>query len=76
MRTVHYTCLVLTIIGALNWGLWGMLEFDLVAALLDGRTGPASRVVYSIVGIAGAILIVTSSQRSEDDQVNRIRSAA
>ena len=60
MRPLHITCLVLAIVGALNWGLWGLFQFDLVASLFDGQTGPISRVVYSLVGLAGVCLIVTS----------------
>lgn len=45
--------LLLVIIGALNWGLIGFFNFDLVAALFGGQTALLSRVVYSLVGIAG-----------------------
>jgi len=45
--------LILVIIGALNWGLIGLFNFDLVAALLGGQTSFLSRVVYSLVGLAG-----------------------
>lgn len=45
--------LVLIIIGALNWGLVGFLQFDLVAAIFGNATTMAARVVYSIVGLAG-----------------------
>ena len=49
--------LVLTVIGALNWGLWGFFQFDLVAWLFDGNTTVLSRIVYSIVGLAGLVSI-------------------
>ncbi|PKM90253.1 MAG: DUF378 domain-containing protein [Firmicutes bacterium HGW-Firmicutes-12] len=45
--------LVLVIIGALNWGLIGLLNFDLVAAIFGGQTAILSRIVYSLVGLAG-----------------------
>ena len=44
--------LILIIIGALNWGLIGIFNFDLVAALF-GKMSMLSRIVYSLVGIAG-----------------------
>lgn len=47
--------LALTVIGALNWGLWGFFQFDLVAWLFKGNTTSLSRVIYSIIGIAGLI---------------------
>ena len=45
--------LLLVIIGALNWGLIGLFNFDLVAALFGGQTSFLSRIVYSLVGLAG-----------------------
>lgn len=45
--------LVLVIIGALNWGLIGLLNFDLVATIFGGQTSLLSRIVYSLVGLAG-----------------------
>lgn len=47
------TSLVITIIGALNWLLVGLFKFDLVAYILGGQASTLSRVVYTIVGIAG-----------------------
>ncbi len=45
--------LLLIIVGALNWLLVGVFNFDLVAALFGGQTSLMSRVVYSLVGLAG-----------------------
>lgn len=49
--------LLLVIIGALNWGLIGLFNFDLVAALFGGIVSPnppvLSRIVYGLVGLAG-----------------------
>lgn len=60
MRTAHLVALVLVIIGALNWGLVGLFQFDLVAALFGGPDAPLSRIVYTLVGIAGLVLAYTS----------------
>jgi uncharacterized membrane protein YuzA (DUF378 family) len=49
---------LLTIIGALNWGLVGLLNFDLVAAIF-GKKSFISRLVYILVGLAGVYLIIT-----------------
>jgi uncharacterized protein len=46
----------LVIIGALNWGLVGFINFDLVAAITGrhfGETSPLSSIIYSLVGLAG-----------------------
>ena len=45
--------LILIIIGALNWGLVGIFQFDLVAAIFGGMSGVVSRLIYTIVGLAG-----------------------
>ena len=45
--------LILVIVGALNWGAVGLFGFDLVAFLCGGQMGILSRVIYSVVGIAG-----------------------
>ena len=45
--------LILSIIGCLNWGLVGIFQFDLVAWLFGGVDSLFSRLVYTIVGLAG-----------------------
>lgn len=52
-KCVGWIALALTVVGALNWGLWGFFQFDLVAWLLKGNTTVASRIVYAIIGLAG-----------------------
>ena len=47
------TSLIITIIGAINWLLVGLFKFDLVAYICGGQTAVISRVIYTIVGIAG-----------------------
>jgi uncharacterized membrane protein YuzA (DUF378 family) len=49
--------LILVIIGAINWGLIGLLQFDLVASLFGGQSAWLSRIVYSLVGLAGLYTI-------------------
>jgi uncharacterized membrane protein YuzA (DUF378 family) len=56
METLQKTCLVITIIGAINWLLVGVFDFDLVAFLF-GSMSLLTRIVYSLVGIAGLINI-------------------
>ena len=45
--------LILMVIGALNWGLVGLFQFDLVATLCGGTAGIVSRIIYTLVGLAG-----------------------
>ncbi len=52
MKVVDKIALVLIIIGAINWGLIGIFNFDLVATLF-GDMSVISRIVYALVGISG-----------------------
>ncbi|MBP1888845.1 uncharacterized membrane protein YuzA (DUF378 family) [Clostridium moniliforme] len=52
MKFLDTLALLLVIIGAINWGLIGFFQFDLVKALF-GDMSALSRIVYSIIGIAG-----------------------
>ena len=45
--------LILTVIGGINWGLIGIFQFDLVAWLFGGQGAVLSRIIYTLVGIAG-----------------------
>jgi len=45
--------LVLVIIGALNWGSIGVFRFDLVGALFGGQLQMGSRIVFTLVAVAG-----------------------
>lgn len=49
--------LVISIIGALNWGSIGLFRFDLVAWLFGGQGSLLSRIVYTLVGLSGVWLI-------------------
>jgi uncharacterized membrane protein YuzA (DUF378 family) len=45
--------LIVTIIGALNWGSIGLFSFDLVAWLCGGQAATLSRIIYTVVGLCG-----------------------
>ena len=56
MQTLQKFCLLLTIIGAINWGLIGIFDFNLVDTIF-GMGSMLSRIIYSLVGIAGLVNI-------------------
>lgn len=56
METIQKICLVITIIGAIVWGLIGLFDFNMITALF-GENSFFPRVVYTIVGITGLINI-------------------
>lgn len=53
MRVVRFLALLLIIVGALNWGLWGFFQYDLVADLFGGPSSGFSRFIYALIGLAG-----------------------
>lgn len=68
MSGIDMTARLLAGIGALNWGLVAVAEFDLVAAIfgLDfGETNTASRIVYGLVGLAGLWVLGRLFMRDE-----------
>lgn len=56
MQTLQKIALALTIIGALNWGLVGLFEFDLVTAIF-GDSSFFAKLIYTLIGLAGIINI-------------------
>ena len=46
-------CLILSILGSVNWGLVGIFQFDLVAWLFGGQDAMVSRIIYSVIALAG-----------------------
>jgi uncharacterized membrane protein YuzA (DUF378 family) len=59
---LDWVSIILVAIGAINWGLVGLFEFDLVAAIF-GQLSALSRIVYVLVAIAGVYLLVIASTR-------------
>jgi uncharacterized membrane protein YuzA (DUF378 family) len=59
-KRLDLIALLLVIVGAINWGLVGLFEFDLVATLVGeefGKVNIVSRVVYVLVGLSGLYLV-------------------
>lgn len=50
---MNIAALILVIIGALNWGSIGLFGTDLVAMLFGGQMSIVSRVIFTVVGLAG-----------------------
>ncbi len=70
METVQKVCLVFTIVGALNWGLIGFFDFNLVTALFQDNSA-ITRIVYSIVGICGLINVGLLFNHITNDPVKK-----
>lgn len=66
MNVLQRIALIVVIIGALNWGLIGIFGFNLVAFIFDNISDVVSRIIYSLVGIAGVISISSLFTHNED----------
>ena len=64
--SVDTISLILTIIGAINWGLVGLAKFDLVAWIFGGQTAVFSRIIYTLVGLAGLWCITLLFRKGRD----------
>lgn len=52
MKSLDVIIAILLVVGGLNWGLVGLFQFDLVAALFGGQSTAFSRIVYILVGLS------------------------
>ena len=66
MRTLEIIALVLTIIGAITWGLIGLFDFNLVALIFGGAESLFTKIIYILVGIAGLLDIKVLIELFED----------
>lgn len=64
--------LIILIVGALNWGLVGLFQFDIIAALFGGSAAIVSRILYVVVALAGiwALTFFGKLMRHRDDHVS------
>jgi uncharacterized membrane protein YuzA (DUF378 family) len=75
MRYLKSVALLLVIVGALNWLLVGVANFDLVAALTGsqfGETNVISSIIYILVGVAGIALLPTLAAWLTTDDRERV----
>ena len=62
INAVDWIAMILLIVGGVNWGLVGLFDFDLVAAIFGGMSTP-SRVVYAVVGLAALYSVYLCSKK-------------
>ena len=58
MKALHMIAFTLIVVGALNWGLVGLFNFNLVAALVGAWPG-VEKLVYILVGLSAVVALVT-----------------
>ena len=67
MKTLNLVTLILTIVGGINWGLVGLANFDLVAAVAGEGSG-LSRTIYVLVGLSALYQILPLSKAFQLDE--------
>jgi uncharacterized membrane protein YuzA (DUF378 family) len=60
LQPLHVIGLILVILGAIAWGLVGLLGINVIATLCGGESALATRVVYGAIGLAGVMLAATT----------------
>jgi uncharacterized membrane protein YuzA (DUF378 family) len=69
MKAINVITLILLIVGGLNWGLVGLFQFDLVAAIF-GAGSALSRLVYILVGVSALWQLVPLSRAMQGGDVH------
>ena len=59
MRIANIIAYVLVIVGAVNWGLFGLFDFNLVSTVFNGARAVGSVIVYSLIALAALWLILS-----------------
>ena len=59
MRILNIISYVLVILGAINWGLFGLFEFNLVSSIFNGARAAGSVIVYTLIAISALWLILS-----------------
>ena len=71
MMILDRISLILTIVGALNWGSIGLFQFDIVAWICGGADMLLARIIYTVVALAGIWCISLLFRETEDEVVTR-----
>ena len=59
MRILNVIAYILVIVGALNWGLFGLFDFNLVSMIFSGARAAGSVITYTIIALAALWLILS-----------------
>ena len=81
MKALNVVTLMIVILGALNWGLLGLFQVDLIAALFGGPQTALSRFLYILVGVSGIYQLIplvnalsSDAENAQDDGLGLSRS--
>lgn len=67
MRSLNAVTSILVLLGAVNWGLMGFFQLDVVATLFNGPQTTLSRIIYILVGLSGLYQVIPFVNAMTDD---------
>ena len=70
MRALYNIMLTLVIIGAINWGILGLFEMDLIGSTFGGMTSIVSRIIFVLVALCGIGAIALYRPINEDEELS------
>lgn len=70
MKTLNILTLILLVIGGINWGLVGLFQFDLVAAIFGGEAETLARIVYILVGLSALWQLIPLTRAAQLGEVH------
>jgi len=72
IRMIDWIALTLVVLGAINWGLIGFFQFDLIAVIFGTMSSLASRILFALVGVAG-LYCLTFYAKMDNMQISEAR---
>lgn len=70
MKTLDWLCITFIIIGAINWGLVGFFNFDLITSVFGGSLYWIARIIFALVGLAGLYSLTFYGRLDSTNEVN------
>lgn len=73
MKTLDWFCITLIIIGAINWGLVGFFNFDLITSVFGGSLYWIARIIFALVGLAGLYSLTLYGRLDSTDEIKHVQ---
>ena len=70
MKNLDWLCITFIIIGAINWGLVGFFNFDLITSVFGGSLYWIARIIFALVGLAGLYSLTFYGRLDSTNEVN------
>lgn len=73
MKTLDWLCLILINIGAINWGLVGFFNFDLITSVFGGSLYWIARIIFALVGLGGLYSLSLFGKLESDKKIKEAK---